>query len=170
MAAARVVFDDAAIKLSIEDEHSEVGRAMGRLADSAVLTMKLLCPVSPRDQAGPAPGHPRQVARRSGTLRSSIRKFRQPDGSYLVGPTDEIGPGQLLGPLIEKGTRPHVIRSQGPWPLYSTTTRQRYGRPVYTGPPGRQRLLYWEVHHPGTRAQPFIRRTAEALNGTTIRT
>ncbi len=169
MAGARVVFDDAAIKMSCEDEHSGVGRALARLAESAVLTMKFLCPVSPRDQAGPEPGHPRQVARRSGTLRSSIRMFRQADGSYLVGPTDEVAPGQFLGTLIERGTGPHDIRSHGPWPLYSTTTRQRYGRPVYAGPPGHQRLLYWEVRHPGTRAQPFIRRTAESLNGTTVR-
>lgn len=152
-----VVFDDAAIKLTCEDPGSEVGRAMGRLADSAVLTMKYLCPVAPRDQAGPTAGHPRQVARRSGTLRSSIRKFRQSDGGYLVGPTDLVGPPwgppRFLAELIENGTSPHEITSHGPWPLYSTTTRTAYGHRVW---------------HPGTRANPFIRRTAESLNGVTI--
>lgn len=157
MADATVVFDDNAIKMSCEDPASEVGRAMDRLADSAVLTMKFLCPVSPRDQVGPVGRHTRQVARRSGTLRSSIRKFRQADGEYLVGPTDRVGPPwgppQFLAPLIEGGTRPHEIASHGDYPLYSTTTRTYYGHRVW---------------HPGTRANPFIRRTAESMNGVTV--
>jgi hypothetical protein len=170
MATVEVHWDDAAIALSTRQPGGPVDRAMSRLADEAMVIMKQLAPVySGPPRVGPTPGHPRQTARRSGTMRSSIRKFRQSDGSYLIGPTDEVKPGTFLGALIERGTPAHIIRSHGAWPLYSTATRQRYGRPVYAGPPGQRRLLYWEVRHPGTRAQPFIRPAARALNGRTIR-
>ena len=43
---------------------------------------------------------------------------------------------------VEYGTRPHEIRSKGPWPLRNRRTGQVFGRRVW---------------HPGTRAQPFIR-------------
>lgn len=163
MARVAVAWDDAAIRMDCASPATPVGRGLARLADKAVLEMKQRIPVG-KPQTGPLPGHPRQVARRPGTLRSSVRKIRQGDGSYLIGPTDTVN-GQLLGPLIEHGTRPHVIRSHGPWPLYSTTTGRRYGRPVHDG----GRLAYWEVHHPGTRAQPFIDPAARALGGTVIR-
>ena len=160
MPRVRVTWDDAAVKLATQSPHGAVGRAMGRLADSAVLIMKYRAPVyHGPERIGPVlPGHPRQVARRSGTLRSSIRKYRQDDGSYLIGPTDMVGPPwappQFLGPLIEQGTRPHRISSHGPWPLYSTTTRTAYGH---------------AVQHPGTRPRPFIAPTARDLNGIRIR-
>jgi hypothetical protein len=154
----RVVFDDAAVKLDCERPGTQVDRGMSLLADGAVLSMKFRAPVYSGPPRGPRPGHPRQVQRASGTLRSSIRKFRQPDGSYLIGPTDTVGPPwsapQLLGPLIEHGTPPHEIRSRGMWQLYNAATGQGFGR---------------VVHHPGTRAHPFIRPAAEDLNGVRIR-
>jgi hypothetical protein len=138
-----VVWDDAAIKIDCESESSAVGHGMSQMADQLVSVMKQLCPVSP---AG-SPGHP------SGTLRSSIQKFRQGDGSYLVGPTATTENGELLGPMIEKGTPPHIIRSKGPWPLRNVQTGDVFG-PV--------------VNHPGTEAQPFIAPAAESMSGYTV--
>lgn len=154
MAQIRVMWDDAAIRLDTQRPGGPVDRAMSRLADEAVTVMKQLAPVYSGPQRGPRPGHPRQAARRSGTLRASIRKFRQADGSYLIGPTDQVAPGVFLGVLIESGTRPHAIRSTGPWPLYNAATGQAFGR---------------AVRHPGTRPRPFIRPAARALNGRTLR-
>jgi hypothetical protein len=166
MAEAVITWDDAALSASVHAPSGPVARGLARIADLAVLQMKRRIPVyhgPPR--IGPVPGHPRQIARRPGTLRSSVRKIRQNDGSYLIGPTDMVG-GQLLGPLIERGTPPHEIRSHGSWPLYSAPHGRTFGHPVYEGPPGNRRLVEWRVRHPGTRPQPFIDATATALNGT----
>jgi hypothetical protein len=158
MAQVNVYWDEAAIKLDTTSPSGPVGRAMRRLADAAVLEMKARCPVYTGPERGPKPGHPRQVARRSGTLRNSIRAFRQPDGNYIIGPTDTVGPPwsrpQLLGGMIEFGTPPHIIASRGPWPLHNAATGDTFGR---------------VVHHPGTRARPFIKPAARSLNGVTIR-
>lgn len=174
MTDIRITWDESAIKLSTQSRDSPIGRAMATLASETVAEMKRRAPVykgPPR--RGPTAGHPRQPPPRpSGTLRSSIRAFRQPDGNYLIGPTDQVAPGVFLGALIEKGTRPHIIRSKGPWPLYSTTTGRRYGRPET-----RQRrdargrfatgrdITNWVVHHPGHSPRPFIKPAAEAMNG-----
>jgi hypothetical protein len=132
----RVVWDEAAVKIFAEAEDGPVGRAMSRLADGVVSSMKFRCPVSPWDSG------------RSGTLRSSIQKFRLTDGSYLIGPTAKTDDGTPLGPLLENGTRPHVIESHGPWPLRNRRTGEVFGR---------------VVHHPGTRAQKFIEPAAHDL-------
>jgi hypothetical protein len=135
VADAHVVWDDAAVKLMCESPDTVVGQAMDRLADGVVLSMKFRCPVSPVSSG------------RSGTLRSSIMKFRQPDGSYLIGPTALTDDGIPLGPLIENGTPPHIIESHGSWPLRSASG-QVFGR---------------IVHHPGTSPQPFIALAAQDL-------
>lgn len=140
---ATVVWDDAAVQVSIEAPDGKVGRALNRLADGVVFSMKFRCPVSP-----PGPLH------RSGELRASIRKFRQPDGSYLIGPTATTGDHHtFLGPLVERGTPPHLIVAHGPYSLHNAETGDYFG-PV--------------VHHPGTRAQPFIKPAADDLNGVVI--
>jgi hypothetical protein len=153
MARVQVYWDDAAIKLATAQPGGPVDRAMSRLADEAMAVMKQLAPVYAGPERGPRPGHPRQRARRSGTLRASIRKFRQQDGSYLIGPTDQVAPGTFLGALIEHGTPPHYIRSTGRWPLYNAATGRAFGR---------------LVRHPGTRPHPFIKPAARSLNGRTI--
>lgn len=81
---------------------------------------------------------------RSGNLRSSIRAFREDRHTYVIGPTADYGP------YVEEDTVPHLIVSHGPWPLRNRETGQVFGR---------------VVHHPGTRGQHFIFRTAETFSG-----
>lgn len=85
----------------------------------------------------PGPKH------RSGNLRSSVHAFRQPDGDVIVGPTADYGR------YVNDGTVPHVIESHGPWPL-----RDEWGH-----------VFGRVVHHPGTRGQHFVEKTAESLDG-----
>jgi hypothetical protein len=132
------VWDDAAVKLWTDDAAGPVAAMMDRLADGLVLSMKYRCPVSDGSDPDRIPG----------TLRNSITKFRQPDGSYLVGPTATTAGGLPLGPLVEDGTPPHIIESHGAWPLRNKGTGQVFGR---------------VVHHPGTRPQPFIAAAAQDL-------
>lgn len=149
MADVTVVWDEAAVKADIANPSSAVGQGMARIAAGVVVHMKALCPVAPVSR----PPSRRWPARKSGTLRSSIRAFRQGDGGYLIGPTDRtgrLGDGPLLGPMVEGGTVPHIIASHGPWSLHNNITGDYFGR---------------VVHHPGTRPHPFIRPAAEALNG-----
>lgn len=153
MADIRVVWDDAAVKIDCQAPDGPVDRAMSKLADSCVLTMKYKAPVYHGPRRGPKPGHPRQSDRKSGQLRASVTKFRQSDGSWLIGPTDMVG-GKLLGPMIDRGTPPHLIRSSGPWPLFNAATMQAFGH---------------VVHHPGTRPNPFISSTADSLTGVVVR-
>jgi len=81
----------------------------------------------------------------SGRLRESVRAFRQRDGSVIIGPTADYAR------YVNDGTRPHIIRSHGPWPLRNRVTGQIFGR---------------IVHHPGHQpGAHFIERTAEALGG-----
>jgi hypothetical protein len=173
-----VHWDDRALSGLALDR--KVAAALDRLAGRAVVTMKRLCPVSPvyPVYAQPLPsgrskgpvyggagathkgvrwqaGQDRPRWRRagdfplppSGRLRSSIRSLRQPDGSIIIGPTVDYAI------YVEEDTRPHVIRSHGPWSLRNRATGQLFG-PV--------------VHHPGTRGQHFIHRTADTLNGQVI--
>lgn len=110
-----------------------------RFAAEATLTMKRLCPVSP---VGPL--------HRSGNLRSSIHAFREhvPGGrAWIIGPTADYAQ------YVERDTVPHLIVSHGPWPLRNRETGEIFGR---------------VVHHPGTRGQHFIERTAETFNGRTV--
>lgn len=130
-----IVWDDEIVNHLGQDD-SRIAAAVDRLSASAVSTMKLLAPVSP---VGPF--------HRSGTLRSSIHAFRQPDGDVIVGPTADYAR------YVNDGTVPHLIESHGPWPLRNRETGQVFGR---------------VVHHPGTVGQHFIERTAESLNGTVI--
>jgi HK97 gp10 family phage protein len=78
---------------------------------------------------------------RNGRLLGSIRKD-------VRGLEATIGPTVPYAIYVEYGTLPHEIR-----PVYASVLRfEVEGKIVFT------RL----VHHPGTRAQPFIRETAEA--------
>ena len=134
MASVTVVFDSAAVRALANSPSVRAG--MDRLAAVAVQTMKRRAPVSPVGSE-----------HRSGQLRSSIRAVRQPNGDIHINPTISYTK------FVNDKTRPHIIRSKGPWPLRNRETGQVFGR---------------VVHHPGTRANPFIQRTAEDLNGMRI--
>lgn len=173
MAKVHIVWDDAAIAMLPVDPR--VSAAVDRLAARSVVTMKRLCPVSPvyPVYAQPVPagasrgpvysgrglarprGSSRSRYRRlgdlplnvSGNLRRSIRSFRLSDGGAIIGPT------AWYAKYVNNATRPHEIRSHGPWPLRNRATGQVFG-PV--------------VHHPGTIGSHFIERTAATLNGTVM--
>jgi hypothetical protein len=82
--------------------------------------------------------------RPSGYLRNSIHADRR-------GPTEiAVGPYASYGRYVNDGTRPHLIRSHGPWPLRNRATGQVFG-PL--------------VHHPGTRPVYFVQRAARDLGG-----
>jgi HK97 gp10 family phage protein len=77
---------------------------------------------------------------RSGRLLGSIRE-------QVRGLEATVGPTVPYAIYVEYGTRPHEIR-----PVYASVLRFKIeGKVVFTS----------IVHHPGTRAQPFVRETAE---------
>lgn len=167
----RVVFDSSALKLVARSDR-RVSAGLDILAASSLAFMKEKCPVSPVQPtyaspvplgrsvgttykgrglarpSGPAVARTRYQGdlplRPSGFLRNSIRMFKMPDGSVIIGPTAPYGR------YVNDGTRPHVIRSTGRWPLRNRATGQVFG-PV--------------VHHPGTQGAHFIEATAQQLNG-----
>lgn len=171
--AARVDIHEDQIRLLAANPH--VQSALVRLAAMAQQRMKYHCPVSPvfptyaapvalgysRGQAyqrrgaglarygGPEVSLRRLVGdlplRPSGYLRNSITVRRYP-GPGLI----EVGPTAGYGRYVNEGTRPHVIRSHGPWPLRNRATGQVFGR---------------TVHHPGTHPVYFVQRAAADVNG-----
>lgn len=76
----------------------------------------------------------RHCPRDTGELKASIKLFNAGRTWYVSVGTDHWR-------HVEYGTRPHVIRSHGSWPLRSADG-EVFG-PV--------------VHHPGTAASPFMR-------------
>ena len=151
-----------------------VQSALVRLAAMAQQRMKYHCPVSPvyPTYAAPVPlgssrgqayqrqgaglaryGGPEVSLRRlvgdlplrpSGYLRNSITVRRS--GPALI----EVGPTADYGRYVNEGTRPHIIRSHGPWPLRNRATGQVFGQ---------------VVHHPGTHPTYFVQRAARELDG-----
>lgn len=72
-----------------------------------------------------------------GTLGRSLVAKPEADGSWTV------GTNVVYAPFVEFGTRPHVIRPDTKKALKFTT---KGGTTVFAK----------VVHHPGTRAQPFL--------------
>lgn len=171
--AVRVVVNDGALR-AMAAGNPRVQAALDRLAAAAVQRMKYHCPVSPvfptyaypvpagysagqvyqRRGAGLARYGGPEVARRrllgdlplrpSGYLRNSIHADRR-------GPLEiVVGPDASYGRYVNDGTRPHIIRSHGPWPLRNRATGQVFGQ---------------TVHHPGTRPFYFVQRAARDLGG-----
>ncbi len=176
MPGITVVWDDAAVAAWAKDS-PQARAALDRLAALAVVRMKSLVPVSPvypvyaqpvppGRSTGPVykgkglarPRGPDRPRRRlpgdlplgppSGHLRNSVRARREPDGTVIVGPL-----GVDYAGYVNDGTRPHIIRSHGRWPLRNRATGQVFG-PV--------------VHHPGTLGVHYIERTAQSLGGVRI--
>lgn len=91
-------------------------------------------------------GAKRRCPTRTGRLRSSIGWDLTGGGGGLHA---DIGTDVDYALYVEFGTKPHVIRSHGPWPL-------RSAKGEVFGP---------VVHHPGTPAQPFLRPALDDLRG-----
>lgn len=104
--------------------------------------MKRRAPTSADGSHGRPPGY----------MRNSVtRRHTEHEGkpAIEIGPTALTPDGKPYPLFVEFPTRPHIIRSKGPWPL-----RNKKGT-VF----GRQ------VNHPGTTAQPFIRPALDDLHG-----
>lgn len=85
-----------------------------------------------------------EAPERTGYLRSSIGITRKGPLEY------EIGPTAPYAIFVERGTRPHIIRPKTAQVLHFFVD----GEEVFTR----------EVHHPGTRANPFVARTRRYIN------
>ena len=72
----------------------------------------------------------------TGALRDSIHVYVDDEHRLILEATEDYAI------YVEEGTRPHIIRSKGDYPLRNRKTGQVFG-PV--------------VHHPGTHPQPFLR-------------
>ena len=125
----RVDLDSPAIRHLLASPEGPVAKRL--IHDAQVVTQgaKRRCPVSPAGSG----------TNRSGHLRSSIGWDLGRDSAGLF---FDVGTDIDYGLYVEVGTRPHIIRSTGPWPLRNRRTGQVFG-PV--------------VHHPGTTAQPYLR-------------
>lgn len=80
---------------------------------------------------------------RTGRLRQSIRVEKIGPLEYFIGPTVEYAI------YVKKGTRPHEIRPR----------RARALRFVING----KVVFAKKVEHPGTKPNPFVKRTAEII-------
>lgn len=91
----------------------------------------------------------------TGRLRQSIYTRRK---LTIRGPGYEVRTDVAYAPYVEGGTRPHVIRARN-----AKALRFRVGnRVVYAN----------AVHHPGTKAQPFLSRAVREVaiaNGYNVR-
>lgn len=103
---------------------ARIGRLVGRVVDDVADDAERACPVD------------------TGALQSTIRP--EHDGRALVGRVwvGSMARGVDYWASVEYGSRPHIIRSHGNYPLRNRETGQVFGR---------------VVHHPGTPAQPFMR-------------
>jgi hypothetical protein len=123
----RVDLNSAAIRELLTSPAGPVAKELIRAAQVVTKGAKRRCPVSPAGSGD----------NRSGHLRSSIA------WDLTVSPLQaDIGTDVDYGLFVEVGTKPHTIRSKGPWPLRNRRAGKVLGR---------------VVHHPGTRAQPYLR-------------
>ena len=81
-----------------------------------------------------------EAPERTGGLKSSIKR-------KVKGYSAEIGPEAPYSIFVELGTRPHVIT-----PVYAHALRFEVGGEI---------VFAKLVHHPGTKPNPFMKRTAD---------
>jgi Bacteriophage HK97-gp10, putative tail-component len=122
----RVDLHEPAIRALLNDPAGPVGRQLATLAQRVTQDAKRRCPT------------------RTGRLRSSISWDLTPHPLAA-----DIGTDVEYSWFVEYGTKPHVIRSHGDYPL-----RDKKGN-----------VFGREVDHPGTRAQPFLRPSLDAIRG-----
>ncbi|MEU7978247.1 hypothetical protein AB0B63_06915 [Micromonospora sp. NPDC049081] len=138
---ARVVWNRAELQRLLASESGPVGRDLAIKGERVANEQKRLAPVSPDGSHGRPPGYMRD--------RVSSSLGRDERGLHVDIGTDATTPDGHPYPLdVEFPTRPHVIRSHGNYPLRNAKTGQVFG---------------YEVNHPGTEAQPFLRPSLEVL-------
>lgn len=130
----RVDLNQPAIRALLTSPDGPVAKELIRAAQVVTKGAKRRCPVSPAGSGG----------NRSGHLRSSIGWDLNVNPLYT-----DVGTDVSYALYPEYGTKPHVIRSKGPWPLRDS--KGRVFGPV--------------VHHPGTRATPYLRPALDDLRG-----
>lgn len=152
MVDVSIVWDDAALA-AYAARGVQPRMAMDVVAGKIQNAQKAACPVSPvfPVSGATAPGGRRFAGdfplRPSGKMRSSIRRFTEPNGDILIGPTDPAAR------FVIEGTSAHDITSHGPWPLRNRATGQVFGR---------------HVRHPGTTANNFVLKGLALVQGVTL--
>ncbi len=70
-----------------------------------------------------------------------------------------VGTRNKIFAYVDKGTRPHIIKPKGNYPLAFSIGGRPKTRPgaitSYAGSTGRTGVFAREVHHPGTKARAF---------------
>lgn len=84
----------------------------------------------------------------TGALKESIEDHME--GHDLIVSATGGADGRTYAAYVELGTRPHIIRAHGNYSLHNWRTGQYFG-PL--------------VHHPGTRAQAFLRPALYQIRG-----
>lgn len=86
---------------------------------------------------------------RTGRLKRSIfSRARNSAGRFVASGSVSICSYEIVvavpyAGFVTRGTKPHIIRSKGPWPLRNPETGQVFGR---------------VVRHPGTRPNDYLQR------------
>jgi hypothetical protein len=138
-------FDESAFNRWVNDPAGPVARHLDRLGEVGEREARRTAPMSPAGSGG----------RPAGWLRDHIGRRRGRDARSVyvdIFCDARTADGHDYGLDVELGTKPHVIRSKGNYPLRNKRTGQVFGR---------------VVHHPGTRSQPFLRAALEYLRGVT---
>ena len=125
------------MSLSITIEKTDFGTITRRLEDAIRNLIERTTDLAEEEMKRRAPV-------RKGRLRGSIRKRVD-----LVNLEAEVGLGVEYAIFVELGTRPHIIR-----PIRAQALRFEVGGEI---------VFAKLVRHPGTRPQPFVRETAEAV-------
>lgn len=105
------------------------------------------------------------VPARTGRLRSSINSKvtgTSFEGAGLVG---RVGSSVKYAPMVEMGTRPHDIYPINAKALMIPVAKSGgFGGGRLSGAPrkGQAVAFFKHVHHPGTKANPFMRRAVTA--------
>lgn len=133
----RVDLDEAAIRQLLNSPTGPVAKDLARKAQIVTQGAKRRCPVSPAGSGD----------NRSGHLRSSISWDLTSGAGGLHA---DIGTDVDYAIFVEFGTKPHSITSHGNYPLRNRRAGKVFGR---------------TVHHPGTRATPFLRPALDDIRG-----
>ncbi len=138
---ARVVWNRAELARLLDSQSGPVGRDLAVKGEKVAAEQRRLAPVSPDGSHGRPPGHMRD--------RIHSELGRDAIGLHVDVGTDATTPDGHAYPLdVEYGTRPHKIRSKGNYPLRDPKSGRVFG---------------YEVDHPGTQAQPFLRPSLDVL-------